>query len=78
MNDLVVRLLIWLAHTHPYLLLACAFIGSIWLLRSAVHKARLFTQALVTQIRGSKAELHEWGGDLAELRHELTRWKADR
>lgn len=75
MREFVVDLLICLAQGHPYLLLACAFIGSIWLSRSLLHKVRLFTQTLVKEVRGGKAELREWSGDLSELRHELTTWK---
>ncbi len=75
MRDLVVEFLKSIAESHPYLLLACAFIGSIWLARSMLHKARLFTQTLVKEIRGGKTELRAWGGDLSELRRELTRWK---
>lgn len=78
MRDLVVGLLTSLAESHPYLLLACAFIGSIWLARSLLHKARLFTQALVKEVRGGKVELREWRGDLSELKRELTSWKSDR
>jgi hypothetical protein len=77
MRELVVGFLTCIAEEHPYLLLACAFIGSIWLARSMLHKARLFTQTLVKEVRGGKAEIHEWAGDLSELRHELTTWKSD-
>jgi hypothetical protein len=77
MRDLVVEFLKSIAESHPYLLLACAFIGSIWLARSLLHKLRLFTQTLVREVRGGKVELHEWAGDLSELRRELTTWKAD-
>ena len=75
MRELVVGLLTNLAESHPYLLLACAFIGSIWFARSLLHKTRLFTQTLVKEVRGGKAELREWGDDLSELRHVLTTWK---
>lgn len=77
MRDLVVGFLTSLAEHHPYLLLACAFIGSIWLARSLLHKVRLFTQTLVKEVRGGKAELREWGGDLSELKRELTTWKEE-
>ena len=77
MRDLVVEFLISVAESHPYLLLACAFIGFLWLVRSAVHKLRLFTQHLAKEVREGKVEVHEWAGDLAELKRELTTWKAD-
>jgi hypothetical protein len=77
MRELVVLLLTSVAESHPYLLLACAFIGSIWLARSILHKARLFTETLVKQVRDGKHEVREWTGDLAELKRELTTWKAD-
>lgn len=77
MTDLIVGLLIALAKSHPYLLLACAFIGSIWLIRSLLHKLRLFTQTLVKEVRGGKVELRKWSGDLSELKRELTSWKSD-
>jgi hypothetical protein len=78
MQDLIVGFLISLAKGHPYLLLACVVVGLIWFARSALHKARMFTQTLVKEVRGSKAELRELGGDLSELRHELTTWKPER
>lgn len=77
MHDFVVSFLTSLAQSYPYLLLACAFIGSIWLARSLVHKARLFTQTVLKEVRGGKAELSEWGADLSELKRELTSWKVD-
>ncbi|HEX7151295.1 MAG TPA: hypothetical protein VF618_07385 [Thermoanaerobaculia bacterium] len=77
MQDLIVALLISLAKSHPYLLLACVVVGLMWFARSALHKARMFTQTLVREVRGSKAELREWGADLAELRDELTTWKGE-
>lgn len=77
MRELVVGFLISFAQGHPYLLLACAFIGSIWLARSLVHKARLFTQTLLKEVRGGKVELREWGADLSELKREVTTWKGD-
>ena len=75
MRELVVEVLTYFAESHPYLLLACALIGSFWLLRSFIHKARLFTQHLTNEIRGGKAEFREWGGELSDLRRELTTWK---
>lgn len=77
MRELVVLVLTSVAESHPYLLLACALIGSIWLARSGIHKARLFTQTLVTQVRDGKREIREWTGDLSELKRELTTWKDD-
>ena len=75
MQDLV-GILISLAQSHPYLLGASALIGSFWLFRSVIHKARIFTVQLSGQIRDSKAELREWARELSELRRELTRWKS--
>lgn len=78
MRDLIVVLLTSLAQSHPYLLLACVVIGSIWLARSLLHKARLFTRTLTKEVRETKTELREWAGDLSELVRELTTWKTDR
>lgn len=77
MRVFVVSFLTYLAQSHPYLLLACAFIGSIWLARSVLHKVRLFTQTLLKEVRGGKVELRAWGDDLLELKRELTTWKVD-
>jgi hypothetical protein len=77
MRELLVEVLTSFAESHPYLLLACALIGSMWLARSLVHKARLFTQTVLKEIRGGKAELREWSGELSELKRELTTWKSE-
>lgn len=77
MRELVVKLLTSLAESDPYVLLACALIGSFWLARSVVHKLRLFTQHVTKELRGGKSELDEWAGDLSELKRELTKWKSD-
>lgn len=77
MRELVVLLPTSVAESHRYLLLACAFIGSIWLARSLLHKARLFTQTLAKEVRDGKSELREWTADLAELKRELTTWKVN-
>jgi hypothetical protein len=77
MRDLLVGTLTSLAQSHPYLLGASALIGSLWLIRSFIHKARMFTEQLTNQVRGGKAELREWGEELSELARELTTWKAD-
>jgi hypothetical protein len=77
MRDLLVGILTSLAQSHPYLLSASALIGSFWLIRSFIHKGRLFTQHLTKEVRGGKAELGEWGDDLSKLRHELTTWKSE-
>lgn len=77
MRDLVVCFLTSVAEEHPYLLLACAFIGFLWLVRSAVHKLRLFTQHVTKEVREGKVEIHEWAGDLSELKRELTTWKSE-
>lgn len=77
MRELLVEVLTSFAESHPYLLLACALIGSMWLARSLLHKARLFTRTLVNEIHGGKAELREWGAELSELRREVTNWKSD-
>jgi hypothetical protein len=57
--------------------LASALIGSFWLFRSVIHKARIFTEQLNGQIQSAKGELREWGATLGELKRELTSWKAD-
>jgi hypothetical protein len=75
MRDLVVALLTYFVEHSPYLLLACAFIGLLWLVRSVVHKLRLFVQHVTKEVREGKAELREFGGDLSDLRRELTTWK---
>jgi len=77
MRELLVGFLTSLAESHPYLLAACAFIGFLWLARSTLHKARLFTQTVLKEVRGGKVELREWAGDLSELRRELTTWKPE-
>jgi hypothetical protein len=77
MRDLLVATLISLAKSHPYLLGASALSGSSWFVRSLIHKARLVTQHLTKEVRGGKAELGEWGNDLAELWRELTTRKVD-
>ncbi len=67
MRDLVVALLTSLAESHPYLLLACAFIGLMWFARSVVHKFRLFTQHLTKEVREFRVETRELAGDLVAL-----------
>ena len=78
MRNLIVGLLVSLAQSHPYLLLACVVIGSIWFARSLLHKTRLFTRTLTKEVRETKTELREWSGDLSELKRELTTWKTER
>jgi hypothetical protein len=77
MREIVVSFLTYLVESHPYLLLGCASIGFMWFIRSALHKLRLYTQTLVKEVRGSKAELREWGDELTELRQELTSWRPE-
>jgi len=52
MRELLVGFLTSLAESHPYLLAACALIGFLWLARSTLHKARLFTQTVLKEVRG--------------------------
>jgi hypothetical protein len=77
MRELLVEVLITLAESNPYLLGAAALIGSFWLLRSVIHKARIFTEQLTIQVRESKGEIHEWAETLRKLKRELTTWKPD-
>lgn len=77
MRELLVDTLTSLAESHPYLLAACAFIGAFWLARSTIHKARLFTEHLLKEVRGGKAELREWLPALRDLKRELTTWKTE-
>lgn len=77
MRELLVEVLTSLARSYPYLLGAAALIGSFWLFRSVIHKARMFTEQLTGQIRDSKGELREWGITLRKLKRELTTWKSD-
>jgi hypothetical protein len=78
MRELLVKSLISLASSQPYLLSSCAFIGAFWLARSFIHKARLFTEHVLKEVRGGKAELREWLPVLRELGRELTTWKGER
>ena len=71
MRDFVVCLLTSLAEEHPYVLLACAFIGAFWLARSVIHKARLFTEHHLKEVRGVKGELRDWFDVLGELAREF-------
>lgn len=77
MRELLVEVLTSFAQSNPYLLGAAALIGSFWLVRSIIHKARIFTEQLTVQVRDSKGEIHEWAMALRKLIRELTRWKSD-
>ena len=77
MRELLLEALTSLAESHPYLLAASAFIGAFWLARSFIHKARLFTEHLLKEVRGGKAELREWIEAARKLKHELTTWKTE-
>jgi hypothetical protein len=71
MRDRLVAVLTSLAEEHPYLLAGCAFIGAFWLARSVIHKARLFTEHLLKEVRGVKGELREWFDVITELVKEF-------
>ena len=77
MRELLVEVLTSLAENHPYLFAACAFIGAFWLARSFIHKARLFTEHLLKEVRGVKSELRDWLDVLRELGRELILRKTD-
>jgi len=55
------------AHEHPFLLLASAAIGFMWLGRSALHELRLFVQHATKEVREFRLEVHEGATDLRAL-----------
>lgn len=66
-RDLVVEFLTSLAQEHPFLLLASAVIGFMWLGRSALHELRLFVQHATKEVREFRLEVHEGATDLRAL-----------